>query len=407
MTTETNRALEQRVLVLAPIGRDALVTRDVLARAGIVAEPCANLAEVCAKFEEGAGALLLAEEALTVSGLALLSRAVGAQCPWSDVPIIISTGAGETTAARVRAVSSLEPSGNVTILERPVRVFTMVTAVQSALRGRARQFQMRDLHLQVQRQMESLTAERELRARFVSLLAHDLRGPVSAAMLAAQVLLRSPERLDPRRELGVRIKRNLDRIEHMIRDILDASRVQAGQPLPLRLEGCELTTIVADVVEELNDLHADRVRLDAVEEVHGIWSADELRRAVWNLATNGIKYGAPHSPVTIAIRRVEGRARISVHNEGAPLSPDDRRRLFEPFARARSAEASSQVGWGLGLTLVRGCVEAHGGQVSVESGVEEGTTFTIEVPLDSRPFQPRASSPEALTPPSTVVAGAR
>lgn len=218
-------------------------------------------------------------------------------------------------------------------------------------------------------------------------------------MIASEMLIRSPERLDPRRELGVRIKRNLDRIEHMVRDLLDASRVQAGQPLPLRLDGCELMTLVADVVEELNHIHVDRVRLEAGEEVHGVWSAEELRRAIWNLVTNGIKYGSPHAPVTLTVRRVDARVRISVHNEGSPLSAEDRRRIFEPFARARSAEASSQVGWGLGLTLVRGCVEAHGGQVSVESSAEAGTTFTLEVPLDSRPAQPRASA--------TGVAGAR
>ena len=399
MTPAAHKALEQRVLVLAPIGRDALVTREVLARANIAAEPCADLTEVCAKFEEGAGVLFLAEEALTASGLSLLARALGAQPPWSDVPIIISTGAGETTEARVRAVNALGPAGNVTILERPVRVFTMITAVQSALRGRARQFQMRDLHLQVQRQMESLTTERELRARFVSLLAHDLRGPVSAAMFASEMLICSPERLDQRRELGVRIKRSLDRVEEMVRDLLDASRVQAGQPLPLRLDDCELKTLIADVVEELNHIHADRVRMEVAEEIHGIWSAAELRRALWNLTTNGIKYGAARTPVTITARRVDGRVRISIHNEGAPLSAEDQRRIFEPFARARSAEASSQVGWGLGLTLVRGCAEAHGGSVSVESSAEAGTTFTLEVPLDSRLSQPKAST--------TGVAGAR
>lgn len=394
-------ALEERVLVSCPTGRDAAVTQEVLTRAGLRAEVCGDLVEVCTKLVEGAGALLLAEEALTASGLELLSQALRAQSPWSDVPIIILTGAGETTAARVRAVSTLDPSANVTILERPVRIFTMVTTAQAALRARRRQYQMRDLHLQVQSQMESLKAERELRARFVSLLAHDLRGPVTGAMISADMLMRMPERLDERRDLGARIKRNLNRVEQMVRDLLDASLVQAGQPLPLRLGPCELTSIARDVVDELKTIHGDRLRLDAAEEAHGVWSAEELRRAIWNLATNAIKYGAPLSPVTLTVRCVDGGVRVSVHNEGKPLSADEQRRIFEPFARVQGPDASTQMGWGLGLTLVRGCVEAHGGRVQVESTVEAGTTFSMHLPLDARPFQPAAEVPPAATAVST------
>lgn len=397
MTATPDMALEERVLLLCPTGRDACVTRDVLTRAGLRAEPCGDVVEVCAHLIEGAGALLLAEEALTTTGLQTLSRTLRNQPPWSDVPIIILTGAGETTEARVRAVSTLDPSANVTILERPVRVFTLVTTVQAALRARRRQYQMRDLHLQVQSQMESLKVERELRARFVSLLAHDLRGPVTGAMISADLLIRHPERLDERRDLGTRIRRNLERVECMVRDLLDASRIQAGQPLLLRLEPCELTGIAREVVDDLNAIHGDRLRLEVAEEITGVWSADELRRAIWNLATNAIKYGAPLAPVTIKIRMDDGRAFISVHNEGRPLSPDEQRRIFEPFARAHTADASTQTGWGLGLTLVRGCVEAHGGRVQVESSAEHGTTFTIEVPVDARVAQPAVSPAQAAT----------
>jgi signal transduction histidine kinase len=397
-----NQAVEERVLVVAPTGRDAALTCEVLANAGLIAEPCVNLAEAWTKIEEGAGALLLTEESLSTSGLEALARALASQPPWSDLPIIVLTGTGKTAEVRVRAVGALEPSGNVTILERPVRVFTMVVTVQAMLRARRRQYQMRDLHARMQAQMENLQTEKELRARFVSLLAHDLRGPLSAAALASELLLRNPERLDQRRDLGIRIKKNLDRIGHMVHDLLDTSRIHAGQPLPLRLDECELTTIARDVIEELNHVHGDRFQLDSRGEIQGVWSAEELRRAVWNLASNAIKYGMPDSTITVTIRRVDRGARLSVHNRGNPISPEDQCRVFEPFARARSAEASSQLGWGLGLTLVRGCVEAHGGRVYLESSAETGTTFTIEIPLDARPFQ---HSPEERAAPQTAPPG--
>lgn len=385
MTKPYEKRIEERVLVLAPTGRDATLTCEVLARAGIVAEVCATIEEVCAGLADGAGGLILAEEALTASAVEKLGRALAAQPPWSDVPTLVSTAAGETTDARVRAIKALDPGGNVTILERPIRVFPMLVSVQAMLRARRRQYQMRDLHQELQRQMDRLQQERELRARFVSLLAHDLRGPLGAAMLSLHRILRAPHELDERRDLGMRLKRNLERIDRMVHDLLDASRIQAGQPLLLRVAECDLGSIAHEVVDDLNNIHGDRVLLKAEDDVRGFWSAEELRRATWNLATNAIKYGAANAPVTVTVGRAQGRAHVAVHNLGNPISLDDQRRIFEPFSRAPSSDPGRPLGWGLGLTLVRGCAEAHGGKVRLESDAERGTTFVIEVPMDTRP----------------------
>jgi signal transduction histidine kinase len=119
----------------------------------------------------------------------------------------------------------------------------------------------------------------------------------------------------------------------------------------------------------------------------GIWSAEELRRAVWNLASNAVKYGSPGSPIVFTIDCTTSAVAISVHNRGTPIPPDEQATLFTPFSQSRSRSAGGTPGWGLGLTLVRGCAEAHGGSVHVESDAEAGTTFTIVLPLDARPFQ--------------------
>ena len=246
------------------------------------------------------------------------------------------------------------------------------------------------LHAELLEKIEALGAERDLREQFVSILAHDLRGPLSGVKMSAQVLIRHPEALDERRALAINIETNVNRTDRMIRDLLDTNRIRAGKRLPLRLDRCDLGAVVREVIAELASIHGERFVLIAADGIRGIWSAEELRRALWNLATNAIKYGAPEKPVTITVRRTDGGVQASVHNYGPMLSREDQAGLFEPFARTRSAQTGSARGWGLGLTLVHGCAEAHGGRVRVDSDAATGTTFTLELPLDARPYQPRS-----------------
>ncbi|MFT3765278.1 MAG: ATP-binding protein [Minicystis sp.] len=133
------------VLVLAPTGRDAETVQAVLHEAGLTSERCADVAALCRGIAAGAGAALVAEEALSPGAIEALNATLGEQAPWSDLPIVLVTGAGEHHEARLRTVQLLDPAGNVTILERPFRKLTLVTAFESALRARRRQYQMREM----------------------------------------------------------------------------------------------------------------------------------------------------------------------------------------------------------------------------------------------------------------------
>jgi signal transduction histidine kinase len=203
------------------------------------------------------------------------------------------------------------------------------------------------------------------------------------------MLVRHPERLDERRDLALKIDRNIDHTDRMIRDLLDANRIRAGERLPLRIDECDLSAVAREVFEGLVAAYGERrVALKVEERVLGFWSFEELRRALWNLGTNAVKYGKADEPITLSVSRTPGGARASVHNWGTPISKADQKDLFRPFSRAPAALRGGQAGWGLGLTLVHGCALAHGGRVEVESTAEAGTTFTLELPHDSRPFQP-------------------
>jgi signal transduction histidine kinase len=197
-------------------------------------------------------------------------------------------------------------------------------------------------------------------------------------------LSRNPDRPGERRRIALRIERNVDRIDRMISDLLDVSRVRAGKRLPLQLARCDLGVVAQEVVDELTTSHHNLFELIKQDGVVGIWSDQELRRALWNLGTNAAKYGELQRPVTIRVERTHTGARLSVHNFGRPIPSEQRAGLFDLYARLSERAG---IGWGLGLALVRACAEAHGGQISIHSDEAAGTTFMLDLPLDSRPFQ--------------------
>lgn len=242
------------------------------------------------------------------------------------------------------------------------------------------------LHAELRVRIGELETERGLRERLVAILAHDLRGPLMSAKMSAQLLTRLGDRAGQRPDVMTRIERNLDRVDQMIRDLLDVSRIQAGQRLPLNLDWCDLREIAEEVAEELRAVHGPRFAIVAEDDVRGVWSRDELRRAIWNLSVNAVKYGRTDTPVTIRVAREGNGVRLSVHNFGDPIPAEAREGIFDLFSRRKAAPPGES--WGLGLAFVRACTEAHGGTIEVESAPGIGTTFTMRLPLDARTHQP-------------------
>lgn len=230
-----------------------------------------------------------------------------------------------------------------------------------------------------------IALEGGLRERFVSVLMHDLTGPLRAAKAGA-VRLREPWTLDDPQQTAAVVVRELERMDWMVRGLLDVHRIRAGQQLPLRIEECDLRAVASAAIEELRAEHGARLVLQGDRWVRGMWCPEQLRRAIWNLAVNGIEHGAAHRPVTIAIAAGPAGAELSVHNEGPAIALEEQAALFHPFSLPGSAMHGPRCGWGLGLTFVWGCVEAHGGKVIVDSRAGRGTTFRMLLPYDSRPY---------------------
>lgn len=231
--------------------------------------------------------------------------------------------------------------------------------------------------------INNLESEQKMREQFVSLLTHDLRNPLSAAKISAQALGRSTLTPEKQTSLSGRIVDSINRANGMIENLLDANRIKAGETLPLKIEESGLISIVSDVLIDLATVHGDRFQLNSKQPlINGYWSHDGILRIVENLCNNAVKFGKGHSPITVTLDQQGEEVILKVHNFGNPIPREEQRKLFDPFQRSRSED--SKPGWGLGLTLVKGLSEAHGGKVEVESEVNTGTTFTITLPKDSR-----------------------
>jgi signal transduction histidine kinase len=228
-------------------------------------------------------------------------------------------------------------------------------------------------------------AQAALHERFIAALTHDLRNPLSNANLAAQ-LIRSSSDLDKIKEFADRIITNLSRMDGMIRDLLDSIKLQAGERLHLRLEEFDIQEVVKEVCSHFTAVHGPRFRLIGATVV-GWWDQEAIKRAVENIIGNAVKYGSPHTPIRIKIASLRERVLLSVHNEGNPIPPEQLESIFQVFQRAEAAKNGDKEGWGIGLPYVRSVAESHGGSVGVDSSLRRGTTFTIDMPVDARPYQ--------------------
>jgi signal transduction histidine kinase len=175
-------------------------------------------------------------------------------------------------------------------------------------------------------------------------------------------------------------------MDGMIQDLLDSAKFQTGERLRLHLEEFDIQEVVKEVDDQFTLTHGPRLRVIGTT-IRGWWDREAIKRAIENIIGNALKYGAPDAPIQTKIDLQNERMILTVHNEGEPIPPDEVECIFQVFRRADAAKEGNKEGWGIGLPYVRSVAESHGGSVAVDSTVHRGTTFTIDIPLDSRPYQ--------------------
>ena len=382
------------IALLTPTGRDGAVGVRVLADAGLTAVACPDMPALCALLAEaeGVGAVLVGEEALGSRASSMLLEALAGQAPWSDVPVVLLTGEGELSRAIPRALEEIAAHANVTLLERPVRVATIVTVLRSALRARRRQYDVRS-HLTERK----VILERERAARhqaeeanhakseFLAMMSHELRTPLNAIGGYAQLIemgVRGPVTPEQREDLE-RIERSQRHLLGLINDVLNFAKLEAGRvqfsigrvPLHDVLLGVEALV--------LPQLRAKGLRYVDAGDCGGIAvHADEekARQVLINLMSNAIKFTAPGGEVRVGCAVDDGWVHTTVHDSGIGIPADRLDAIFEPFVQVDRGLTSRQEGTGLGLAISRDLARHMGGDLTATSTAGVGSDFTLTLP---------------------------
>ncbi|WP_395317154.1 ATP-binding protein [Variovorax sp. UC74_104] len=365
-----------RVLMRPATPKDAAMTAAVLLRAGIETHTCADLPELLREMGQGAGALLVAEELLTGSGAAQLAAAVAAQPPWSDLPVLILARQGADSRA---ITTAMEGMANVTVLERPLRVASLVSALRSALRARRRQYELR-------RMLEELNEADRRKTEFLATLAHELRNPMAPLSTALAILKRKPltsEAALPYYEL---MGRQLDHMVRLVNDLMEVSRITRGK-IELKLEELELDKVIRGAVE------LSRPLMDAGRHTLEVHIADtslavrgdsvRLTQVFANLLNNAAKYTPEGGRIDVFLEQDgHGHAVVRVKDSGSGIPAAMLDAIFDMFVQVSGTARAAQGGLGIGLTLVKSIVELHGGSVAACSeGTDRGSEFTVSLPL--------------------------
>lgn len=230
----------------------------------------------------------------------------------------------------------------------------------------------------------------QARDMFLAILGHDLRNPLNAIAMTAQLLPMVTDDSAEIVECGATIALSATVMERMINDLLDYTRTRLGTGMPVKPAPMDLAVLGRELIAEFRTAHPDReIEFRNTAKLNGMWDSDRIRQAISNLMGNAVQHGSKDFPITLSLFGEAEHVIIEVHNGGDPIPPGELPKIFDPLIRGSSADqpTSNRPGSiGMGLYIAREVAKSHGGRIDVSSTIEGGTSFTIRLPR-----QPAAS----------------
>jgi signal transduction histidine kinase len=382
MTKGEISRLESRTIILTPTGRDSRLIAGLLER---VSKPChvaSDAAEASSLIREGAGAAIIAEEAFTGAPSISLLDVLQNQSSWSDFPIILLTVGGRVTVESERLRRLRAPLGNVLLLERPIRPETLLATLEIALRGRRRQYQIRDQLEQYSRAQSALlrTEKLAVSGRLAASIAHEINNPLSA-VTNLLFLMQGDLAPEMRRQFVLVAQEEVARVAEITKQTLRFYR-EPSEPTDtdlapvldsvLRLYGSRLSSAEITVQRQ--------IKVDAIVRS----TQGEMRQILANLVGNSID--AMRRGGRLRIRVSENRhlihghsfLRVTIADTGSGIPADVLSTIFEPFVTTKG-----ETGTGLGLWVISEILKKNNWSIKVRSSQDSahrGTAFSILIP---------------------------
>jgi signal transduction histidine kinase len=375
---------EMRVTILAPIGRDAALLAKTLTAADINTAIATDVETLLQLLAEGAGAAIVADEALLPGAIQALSTWLVSLPPWSDLPFIVLTSSGIPTRQTQQRAQELQALGNLTLIERPVRPETIRLAAQSALRARMRQYEVRS------RQEALIQANADLE-QFAHSASHDLREPLRSIGVSSDLLARVYENSDERaRELLRVIRDGVARMDGLLSDLLtyahassiteeELPAIPAVHSVDAALKNLDAAIRESGATVTIGELPAIRVR-----ESH-------LVQVFQNLLGNAIKYRRTDQAPAIEVvaRAADGDWLFTIADNGIGIAGAYQETIFGIFKRLHAN--SKYAGTGMGLAICKRIVERYSGRIWVESQPGQGSRFTFSIPAGTSTQEPASN----------------
>ena len=327
---------DRRTIIVAPTGKDGRLVAGLLERLTIPCHIAASIPEACALIREGAGAAIISEEAFLDGSMSELLEVLDQQPSWSDFPLILLTISGRVTVESERLREMRRPLGNLFLLERPIRPETLLSTLEIALRGRQRQYQIRDQIEQYARAQEALLRSEKLAVtgRLAASIAHEINNPLEA-VTNLLFLMRGEASSDRQKKYLAQAEQELARVAEITKQTLRFYR-EPSQPTATRIT---IANIVGNAIDAMR-------------------TGGRLR---------------------IRITQVGRSVRLTMADTGMGIPKEVLPTIFEPFVTTKG-----ETGTGLGLWVTAEIMKRNGWKIRVRScrrPGRSGTIFYIVIPI--------------------------